>query len=211
MRVRGMTGACAGTCALLLPVILASPAAAADQVRVSADGLTWSADLAHPLFDPAHRWVPGESRTETFWVRNDADGPGSLRIGAVVGDSDALATDGRVEVAMRVGSGSWTALTPGESTTGFGTMAADARQRVDVRAWFRPESGNDTMRQALDLDLEVYLAEDIAGDVPDVADASTGLLPDTGAAAGLRWLAAAGALCLGAGAAVVARRDKDNT
>jgi len=229
VRQRVLVALCAGACALLLPVLVAAPAAAADEVRVSADGRAWTSDLGRPLFDPAHRWVPGEERTETFWVRNDGEGPGTLRIGAVVRDLDGLDAGGWVDVSMRVDDGGWVALEPGERTARFGSMAQGTSEQVDVRAAFRPESGNDTMRQALEFDFEVFLAGDGLPDQPgasagpdvpstggdrgdSTAEAGGPLLPDTGAPAGLGWLAALAALCLGAGIALLARRrEREDT
>ncbi|GAA3598336.1 hypothetical protein GCM10022198_23250 [Klugiella xanthotipulae] len=46
--------------------------AAADPLLLSNDGVTWAAQLAHPLFDADYRYVPGERVTSGFWLKNNS-------------------------------------------------------------------------------------------------------------------------------------------
>lgn len=51
-----------------------------DLLLVSTDGVSFLPDNALPLFDSMGRVVPGDSTTESVWVRNDAPSAGVLRI-----------------------------------------------------------------------------------------------------------------------------------
>lgn len=58
----------------------ASPAAAAGEVELSNDGVTYSGALATPLFTPAPVLVPAESASSVFWVRNGGGVAAYLRV-----------------------------------------------------------------------------------------------------------------------------------
>lgn len=66
--------------AVVLLVVFAEPASAADEVELSADGTTYSSTLASPLFSGATLLVPMESREASFWVRNSASFDTVMRI-----------------------------------------------------------------------------------------------------------------------------------
>ena len=208
----------------LLAVLVApaAPAAAVDgPVALSADGVTWADDLRTPLFDPAARWVPGDGRAASFWVRNDGQGAGALSVVAALDDGDRLLADGSVSLRMRAGGGPWATVSAGEATS-LGRLAEGERTRVDVAAVLPASAGNDTMRRLLGLDLDVRLRGDDPADVPpdddrpgdrpgehetpehETPEDEAGLLPDTGSPV-TTWLLLVAAACVGAGAACVRR------
>ena len=65
-------------------------AARADEVGLSLDGQVWTSVLRRPLFDPAFRWVPGDTETRSLWVRNQGPTPASMRITLRTTDPDLL-------------------------------------------------------------------------------------------------------------------------
>lgn len=204
---------------ILLPVIavalilVAAPAARADdETAVSRDGTTWAADITVPLFDPGFRWVPGDSESATFYVRNDGPTSARLRIEARGDDADELLARDDIQLAARAAGGAWIALENGVSS-GALTDAALRRGgivQVDVRAQFDPASPNRSQDELLPLAFVVTLSGDVAdqGDNGDSGDSAP--LPDTGAAvaAWQIWLAV---VLIGAGLALVVRRRRDET
>lgn len=84
--------------ALVASVLLtATPAVAATPdsiLSVSHDGVTFTPDSSFSLFTQIERVVPGDSMTESIWVRNDTAQSGRLRLDMVDarGDDLALAT-----------------------------------------------------------------------------------------------------------------------
>lgn len=87
------------TVALVLAITLVlmggSAVAQSGPIGLSLDGQTWSPSLPHPMFSPAFRWVPGDSRTSMLYVRNQSGQQAILNIALVArGLSDpALARD----------------------------------------------------------------------------------------------------------------------
>jgi hypothetical protein len=129
---------------------VAANAADDDRLMLSADGVVWERDLAVPIFDPAHLWVPGDRSTHTVWARNGAGEPaevfGELDL---VGDGASLFT-----VRVRVDERPWSdghrsepvTLDPGQVAqvqmqVTLRTDAANPRQQVDV-----PVSASITLR-----------------------------------------------------------------
>lgn len=233
------TARLAGVVAVLLILLgLAAPATAAgsSQLGLSWDGTNWSTELVGTLFNrPGSivRWVPGDSDTEHFFVRNQGGDAARVAIdyqlppNSLVNDTDFALTasvDGGPPVALTPGSG-WLAL--------GGTTLADGRAaEVAVTATFRATSTNPSQSEEFPLDFRVTLTE-IAGPQGDInkhghstgqgngngnlngqgngqanpsngeSGHGAGLLPDTGAPE-VRWALGAGLLCLGGGIALVA-------
>ncbi|HET6153921.1 MAG TPA: hypothetical protein VFE15_13285 [Marmoricola sp.] len=171
---------------LLLAVLtvsagLAAPASAAPQIGLSADGQTWSATLPAPLFDAADLWVPGDMRTASFYVRNQAADSGTLSVTAVVGDPDKLLDHRDVALQVRRDSGPWVSLPAGTTARPFGdqALAAAAQARIDIRAELLPSSPNRSQTTALHLDFRVGLTER-AHQAAAPTGHGGGLLPETG-------------------------------
>jgi hypothetical protein len=220
--------------ALVVTTVLlgATAARAADGIGISDDGTSWSDGLDAPLFDPALRWVPGDSRTETFFVRNQGPSGATMTIEARSRDEDELLADDDVDLRARADGGAWVELRNGVASTRLtdGAIGQGGIVRVDVNARFDPTSTNQSQSRQLALRLRVTLADargdvdhgggaDADADVDADADADThgpvdagpggdeGNLPATGAPA-LRDWAALGALTLALGG-LLARRGRE--
>lgn len=75
----------------LITVGLPATAHAADNVLFSTDGITWSPNPPM-LFPDTGRIVPGDTITDSFWVRNSSPGPAYFQILADITLADPLAT-----------------------------------------------------------------------------------------------------------------------
>lgn len=207
--IRRLAGALAA--ALALAASSASPAVAANEIALSNDGQHWSRTLDRPLFDPAVRWVPGDSRTAAFYVRNDAPSAGELAIAVRSDDPDRPLVDDHVGIQARAGSGPWVALSAAGSLhrLAVGAIPAGARIRLEVRASFDALAPNDTQLDRAALTFVVGLSEALTGGGNDTdgdtAGGPTPVGPDaplarTGSAAGGLLILAA--ITLGIGAAL---------
>lgn len=149
------------TVLVVLAALVAAPtsAYAAQEVQVSRDGRAWSTRLAEPLFDQQVRWVPGDRRVASFWVRNHGPSGAVLQVRTrVEGD---LAHRGDVTLRARTGRTGWVDL---------GRAAPDAHPgpevpqggstRVDVEATFDPAAANQTQRKQAVLGVDVILVSD---------------------------------------------------
>ncbi|RZI86994.1 MAG: LPXTG cell wall anchor domain-containing protein [Microbacterium sp.] len=224
---------------LLLAVVLvslalgASSAAAADEIGISEDGTSWGAGLDEPLFDPAVRWVPGDSRTESFFVRNQGPSGASMTIEARSADRDDLLEDDEIDLRARVAGGRWVELRNGVASTRLTDreIAEGGVVEVDVNARFDPSSTNQSQVKRLALDFRVRLSDAAGADGESDADAdggadadadadgsgvdadldlpvagvADGTLPDTGTTTDRWLLVIAGSLVL-TGATLLARR-----
>lgn len=200
--------------ALLVISSLAAPATAATEpVQLSNDGRTWAADLPRPLFDPEVRWVPGDSREATFWVRDAGESRGALTVSADILDTDGLVAEGAMSLRLRRGDGRWQEVRPGDRAP-LGWLERGGQDRIGVIATYAPASGNDTMDRSLTFSLDVRLTGEDAtgpggamppdGDGDGDAAGDGGLLPDTGSPV-TWWLIALASLLIGGGTALVLR------
>lgn len=203
---------------LVLLAIGVAPAYAAQPVQLSNDGRTWAPDLPAPLFDPAVRWVPGDVREASFWVRNAGPDAGTLSVTALVADADGLLAKHAMRLRLRDASGSWTTVAPG-SRASLGALADGARTRVVVSAAYAAASGNDTERDTLRFSLRVRLtgADEAAGHAGGPSSGGHaggqgpgGLLPGTGNPV-TWWLCLLAAISLGGGTALVVRSKRRDT
>lgn len=157
---------------ILALVATSTPAVAATGVLAfSRDGSTWVDSLDSPLFDPAFLWVPGDTESETFLVKNQSDDNAMLSIEAVGLDSGLFAQED-VELRIRVDEGSWQQLTAGNVSLGEELAAGDSR-RFDIEVAFLPTAGNDTQLSAFPLTFEVFLSDASGGESDDPNDSES--------------------------------------
>lgn len=165
---------------------------------VSSDGAHWGADLGLPLFDPAVLWVPGDSRTSTFFVQNRGQTPAAVRMQVRTSGPDLVDT-GDVLLQARVGSGGWQQISAtGTDVLNEVAIGIDQARQVDVRAVFRRGSRNVSQASGVTLRFVVDLGEAL-GSPPAEG------LPMTGAPA-LGAPLLLGCVLLGTGLALVRRR-----
>lgn len=141
-----------------------APASAASQLELSADGVHWAAALPGPLFDPTFRWVPGDSETASFWVRNHTGASAVLNLSMLATQAGALGGLNGVAVQARVDNGPWaSSAVPGQRAAliSNAAMPGKAERRIDVRLSFPYGSANDnaTQDQHLGLTFNVSLTQ----------------------------------------------------
>lgn len=177
------------------------PAAASDELGLSRDGTTWAPDLSDPLFEAAVRWVPGDSRTASFYVRNQSGQAGTLSLDILGTATDSLMQTGDLSVEAHGAGGDWTPVTePGtHRLLSAGQVPSSATRRVDVTVTFDPASSNQSQVRSLDLALQVRLIQDVEDNTPgdDASDDGLGLLPDTGGPSPWTVAIAAGLVLVG--------------
>lgn len=188
--------------ALVLVTGGATAAQAAEHIGLSTDGQHWAPTLTKPLFDPSDRWVPGDSRTAAFSVRNQGPSAGTLRIEVRSDDPDQLLRNDDITLQARTG-GSWVDLDESRPARRVATsvIAARAHSRLEIRATFDARSGNQSQADQARLGFVVHLS----GDSPSPGDGSAagprGPLPHTGAQ-GIGWLLIIAAMSIGVGIAL---------
>ena len=91
----------------LLPLAYAGPAHASEEVLVSNTDSGFAKTLAEPLFDPALRWVPGDVRSATFYVRNNSADPAGLSLSVIDEDAGKLLDSGALHLRVSSGGTRW--------------------------------------------------------------------------------------------------------
>ena len=91
----------------LLALAYAGPARASGEVLVSNTDSGFAETLAEPLFDPALRWVPGDVRSATFYVRNNTADPAGLSLSVIDEDAGELLDSGALHVRVSSGGTRW--------------------------------------------------------------------------------------------------------
>lgn len=196
-------------------------------IAVSSDGSVWGTDLSVPLFDPAERWVPGDTAIASFYVRNDAASSASVRIEARDLGTQVLTANGDVVLRARVDDGAWVLLPMEDASALLNPAAVPAGgvARIDIEAEFSPTAGNGSKDQMATLEFVVRL-QDARGDAgtptaptptptPTTPNESTlsegtssGALPWTGAP-GIVLPIIVASFLIGAGLALTRRRDRE--
>lgn len=145
-------------------VMVAVPAAAQAAPGLSTDGVHWSHSLALPLFDPGVRWVPGDSRSASFYVRNDATDPAVLVVAAHTSDPDGVLAAGDVTVSARVGDHPWQALPRSGRTHTLAPLQLPEAgvRRVELRAGLADAAPNTSQYSTVSLTLGVTLSQQTA-------------------------------------------------
>ena len=204
--------------ASIVLVINTGSAHASDEIGLSLDGRTWTSDLRRPLFEPAMRWVPGDSETRSLWVRNQGPTGASMRLAVRSTDLDTLLERDDILISARVRGGRWVPLNDGGAGSPLteGALAQGDRLRLDVRVAFVAAATNRSEVDKLPLDFVVRLTQDRPGGGGGGEGNSDGWgsgdLPATGAAVEpwLLWLAA-GLIGSGLALLVARRREEENT
>ena len=195
-----------------LAATAASPAQAANELGLSLDGVHWSASISSPLFDPSFRWVPGDSETATFFVRNQGETAGDLTVDAVGSSMGNLLDSGDLHIKATGGGGKWTVVSePGNHRLLTAPNIPDGQVvPIKVNVAFDYSSPNSTQLRAAEVNFLVTLSESIpAGSSNGGDDDKGGFLPGTGAPE-VRWIVVIGAMLIGIGFAFVSRgREPD--
>jgi len=151
--------------ALSMSVALAAPAAAADELGVSKDGVTWSSEFPSTLFDNATRWVPGDSRNATFYIRNQNAKSGKLTIDILGNHAGTLLDLDVLHITANGGGAAWTPVSDGAEHR----LLTDSRipsggiVPINVTVDFDDTSTNGSQLLSTDLQFRVTLSQD---DIP---------------------------------------------
>ncbi|MEO6470750.1 MAG: hypothetical protein ABIR57_02835, partial [Aeromicrobium sp.] len=183
-----------------------SPAFAADELALSVDGVHWTQSISDPLFDESMRWVPGDSETATFYIRNQGGTAGDLTVDVIGSQAGQLLESGDLHITARGGGGMWSVVSaPGNHRLLSAPNIPDGQvSPIDLNVSFDATSTNPTRLRSAELTFRVTLSESAAGGSGSNGSSSSGL-PGAGAAE-LRWYSATGALLIGIGMALVLRR-----
>lgn len=151
----------------LLLALSSAPARAQEGLQLSPDGDRWGPTLDRPLFDPAVRWVPGDERTASFWVRNATDRPADLSLAILTEDTDELLADDVLTVVARAhrpgDDACAVTLADAGSAYPLGPVASRKAVRITLIASYGAEAGNATQQDRAGLDFRVTLTDHAAG------------------------------------------------
>ena len=203
----------------VLALAYAGPAGASGEVLVSNTDSGFAENLATPLFDPVLRWVPGDVRSATFYVRNNTADPAGLSLSLIDDDAGELLDSGALHVRVSSGGTRWSPdpRLPSRTMMSEVLLSPGTSVPVKVRVAFDAAAPNRTQLLSSELRIRVRLAQSghidlepgtAPGDGPGSGDgADGGPLPGTGLSAELAWLFLLGSLSLGTGFALVTRRS----
>src|SRR3954451_20332829 len=139
--MKARAGFAAALLVLLAAVGLASPASAATKLELSANGVTWGANLPAPLFDPAFRWVPGDSESRSFYVRNHTGQDAVLNVIMLPAQFGDLMASGDLTVSAQLDGGTWVGASSADNSHFLITNASvpgKAVRKINVRVDFAP-------------------------------------------------------------------------
>lgn len=140
----------------------AARASAAGELGLSWDGRTWQPDLTGPIFHSPQRWVPGDSASGRFYVRNQSADPASLAVEYRLPPSELMSADD-LQIQARIDTGDWVTLAEGTTWLPVTdtTLAVGNQLPVDVRAVFEPASANRSQGESTPLSFHVILSGDV--------------------------------------------------
>lgn len=168
-------------CVVALLIGTTSPANASDGISFSRDGTNWSETLSEPIFAESIRWVPGDVRTGSFYVRSDAEMNTLMSVDVLTSKRQELIDTGDLLVEVRIAGGTWEpTTTAGTNLLATQAVAAGDFYLVEVRATFLGEATNQSELLGLDLRFRVTLTQEVT---PGGVTAPP--LALTGAAAGI--------------------------
>jgi LPXTG-motif cell wall-anchored protein len=183
-----------------------APAIAAEGISFSRDGVTWTPSLPSPLFDDAVRWVPGDSRTAVFYLRNDSGADARLQVDVRTRDLDDLMRVGDLEIASRVDDGPWGAVSaPGTHRTADGSAAAGSVHVIEMRVTLPAESDARSQTLRVGFDVLVTLSHEDIG--VETSPSGAGLPTTGGTVDAALLLTGASAVMIG-GALLAGRRRR---
>lgn len=110
--------------------VTTSPAVAAGELELSRDGTSWSPDLSEPLFDSNVRWVPGDIRSSSFFVRNLTSQQGRLSMDILDTAATELIDTGNISIDAQ-GAGGLGRRRPRRASTASCPMASCRAARPD--------------------------------------------------------------------------------
>lgn len=146
---------------LTLGAALVGPSEAAPRrwsmVAVSHDGHHWQRNLTGPLFDSRMVWVPGDTATRSFYVKNRGEGQARLSVRLAMDDRDTLVRAGDLRFFVKTRQ-RWVRIARPRGRWMFNVrLRPGGVKRVWVRVRLHPQAGNSTMRRQQPFNLRVRL------------------------------------------------------
>lgn len=129
-----------------------------ESVSFSDDGVVWAPTLPSRLFENEIRWVPGDSRTTQFYVSNNTDHHGRLRL---------IVDSGNAELASALAL----SVDGGEDSGSCASLNVEAREkrRIALQLSMAAAAANESQVASAGIDLVVQW--DAEGDQLCVASA----------------------------------------
>ena len=151
--------------ALATAFLSSSPSLAAPQrLLVSNDNVSWSANLATPLFDELGPFVPTDAVPDRFYVKNNSNQPARATFAVFKRQGNLNAFEDNLSFTYTVGDTGSTPVIVKErnkckSYVTGPTIPAGGTQAVDVTLNFADVSGQTAMNQTADVDMVVTLSQ----------------------------------------------------
>ena len=218
MKLRSWLGA--ALLAVVSVLGLAVPATAAGHLQLSSNGVTWGNNLSAPLFDPVFRWVPGDSQTASFYIRNQTGQDAVLDLIMLPAQYGDLMKSGDLTVSGQVDGGTWVGATSADNSHFLITSApvpGKAVRKINIRIDFAGSSSNATQNRQVGLAFDVALTQAKAivlaptqggGHGSGAGGKNPNSLPNTGNDVSPLMILLAVLLCAGGAAlAVLSQRD----
>ena len=154
-------GLAAAIVILLATPIAASGAPSHGRLQLSLDGRRWSSNLRAPLFDPAVRWVPGDSRSAAVWVKNGSSDRGRLVVSVQGTRVDSLLESGALTITARCERGRSRPVREGgtQEVLRVGALAPGHRTRIVLGVALDGSAANATQAKRLRLEFRVRLQQ----------------------------------------------------
>lgn len=198
---------------LTMTFALAGTASATGELGISKNGVDFAASVDN-LFAPDMIWVPGDVRTETFYVRNQGRTPAKLTIDILGSRAASLIDTGDLRIKAFVAGGKFLPVSDRRRHRLL-TLEDVPNGRivpVTVTVAFDDTSTNESQLLSAELHFKVNLTQtaqvrgaEATGGRSTANGDNNRLLPDTGAPDFL-LLGTLAMICLGAGTTFISRR-----
>lgn len=119
----------------------------AHRVTLSVDGVRWTSDHEAAFFHSANAWLPAQTRSAVFWVRNDGDVTADVDVVVATSAGETLTQSGQVTLSATIGDpGAVHPFVPerGVNTVRIGTLEPGEREVVTLRAEHTGEAELDS-------------------------------------------------------------------
>lgn len=152
-----------------LALVVPTPAVADDTtsplgLSMSEEG-PWTTSLTTPLFDPAMRWVPGDTVTSGFWAANRSSDTTEFRITLLPWER-ALMNSGDFELRVRSGDDRWEPIRT--AWTAPRPLAAGEKMHVQLRATLHETATNASQSLVFGFDIRTRLTYQVPVVVPTI-------------------------------------------
>ena len=147
-----------------------------DSIRLSTDGVHWTAKVDGALLESGEPWGPGEVRSAIVYVLNDGPDPVDAEVAVTARSTDELVRDGFLTLAATVGTGRSVPFEVSTATNDvvIDDLASGASTPVTLTATFEETApiGTTLDSGALRLRLRISGARTEEAGAPSLLDAA---------------------------------------